>query len=293
MNNDNLLIIESLPEGVAGCVCYWALSGITKLARLKAEAPALGLDPKLLPELPTPLAVLFRTMGELFGNARHLVKPLDEGNGYALMEKGKDARGKPVFTTIWSCKLVTGNVLEFDGDIPAGDQEDLEACFGQGLVCLNTDDIGTGWLASTIMPLLGAVRLRPSGGFYFVPARGVPTIKAIRKLLEKTSTNIVGTITAMRTDKDGLEAVMYSFKEECTKYTEELSTEIEGWANAVGQARKVRKSTMQIRLDDACRFEVKIDEIEGILGVKLDFMRVKIDTLKARIAQAMLVADAD
>jgi hypothetical protein len=280
--NGKSIVVTEAHQG-AGGVTYWSLADTTDSSRLEQEWVARGLDPELLPDLPGPEVALRRAAKDQVRPHR-LVRRLPDG-GWAIvdelvgnadqealdyrvgLEVHLDAIGRPRFDNL------TGNE-----PIAA----EVQAAFDASLKSLSTEDIA-GWLVKRVYAA-GAVALRPTGGFYYVPPTTLPGWQQVAAAVCAASDNAVYDIPAMRTDSV-VRAVLDGLQAEMGAYAAKLEEQVA--AGTMGE------QALRSRAADCERQLAKLEQYDSILGSGLDAIRQRMDDLKAAVVSAVMQAEAD
>lgn len=297
MQRPNIVTVEACNE--AGATTWWSLSGEVDEAKLHAAWSARTLDPKLLPKATSPHAAL-RSACMVEGKRRRLVRPLGGGQtGYAIVDEQPsvektdplrhrllatvtlNAIGRPVFSDPEEVVPATADdrtrLIESARQIPAR----VTAAYEHALDVLDHDVIG-GWLP-TLVYAANAVRLRESGGIYFVPRAGLDFWRLAAAALSEVSSNVVYEIPALHT-ASAVAAVLDALTAEATARTSAAFETIAGGERGARGLRSIET--------DATALLAKLAGYEELLGDKLTAIRARAEEARAAAAAAVLVAEA-
>lgn len=280
LENPNGLVAvdEHVPR--AGAIVWWRLSGDVYDEELRAEWNARGLEEKLLPSSPGKPTALARAMGEQAtarGSDRVLARPMaDRGAKALVVEHASD--GDLAYHVALRATVNGADDPTFDPPDHAAIPEIMRA-YHRNLGALTADDVGT-WLVA----YCDGVRLRDTGGVYFVPEGRREEWGRMVTAIHAASAHRVNGVPALRAE-DAVASILDALSEESQKIAADLNAEIgEGGMTK----RKARKRIE--RCEDA---EAKLARYEVLLGVKADGLRGKLEELRAALAVVMLQEDAD
>lgn len=285
-------VTDSLPEGTAGAIVLWRLQGDTNYDALKAAFVGQGLDEKLLPSLPSD-EVAFRRAVKAQEEKRVLVRKLPTGYGYALVHEqaavlpeadvGEDYQPLNYVVTL-TIKLIQGGLMFSHPDLPVC--AEVFAAFNANRARIESNDTAN-WLCEMVRHVK-AVGLRDTGGVYFIPRETLPVWRKIVAALRTASATYVAEIQALKS-KDAVDAILDSLEREADTFLGTLEEELkEAAATPDGMGvRAIRTRTAKCEASAA-----KLDTYEQLLGVKLDKVRARTEALKANLAAAALIAQA-
>jgi hypothetical protein len=278
MEGSKVIVVPALPQDVAGAVTFWRLAGSVDHARLEGEWRARGLDPRLLPSLPTPAVALHRAIEER-REERRLVRPLPKRAGWAIVAeraRGEDDLAYHVETRARLDDVGRLVVEPADSD----DARVLAAQFDTHLRTLSFGDVG-GWLARRVYALR-ATALRATGGVYFVPRPSVEEWTLTGQALAAASGCFVHQIPALRTS-EAVEAILEAVAQETQAEAKRMEEQI---ADLGGRG-------LRARLDECEAVEAKVTFYEDLLGRKATDLHDRLEHLKASIAAALLASSGD
>lgn len=267
------VVITEDSEHAGACV-WWELAGEAPALALREALVDLGVSETLWPRAITAESAFRRAM-LVFQNASTLVRPMAHG-AYAVLPRERDSSDRPRFVTAWTARLNEASDLEFtDADPTTCDDVWWE--YSQALQSYGHQDLSA-WLAQCAAHC-SAVRLRSSGGFYFVPRPGLQLWRACVSALEAVSESRSFTIPALAT-RDAVAAVLHALREEAGEVLGAIDEELTG---GTLQARALKSRA------DKCRaLEAKLTEYASLLGNALPDVQTKLESMGARIGAAEL-----
>lgn len=265
----------------AGRVVYWSIHGETNVAALCAAiGDAIPADD--LPAQRTPQAAFSAAVRGLATRHR-LIRPVDKrGGGFAIVDESPSSdEFKPLHHhTTCTVKLV-GN--EFEGIRVSSTPEDhplraqVQAEYERQLDMLNPGEVGA-WLVRLAERTLKGVRLRPSGGFYFIPKATVETWQRVASAVGNLGPETFQ-IPALASS-DVILAVTSAIGREAQEILDGVAADLD--AGTLG-ARALTN-----REDDLKTMEGKLRLYEELLGVSLTGLRDKLDEVQANLTAAAL-----
>jgi hypothetical protein len=121
------------------------------------------------------------------------------------------------------------------------------------------------------------------GGIYFVPRFNLKTWERMVAVIRECSSSVVSFIPAMPTD-EALDAITDAISQETVAMMDAVEADITG-GNLGERALKNRA-----KLAEDC--ERKVSQYEALLGRKLTDINGKLESLRERVNQAILSAEA-
>lgn len=298
LGNSKYIAVPSNATDMAGAIVYWRLSGATRRLRLEQTwVEMAGLDPKLLPRQVSPDSAL-RAAVKMLESQHTLVRPLGPGEGWAVVAERvprsptneEDAAElrldvEPAYDPLWLIRLES----ESDGTCwpevrcarSFADLDNKRASVEKTVreyytaVLGEAADIST-WLVQ-LAKLCNAVRLRDTGGIYFVPRDKLPTWKAFAGAVRSATSHVFFEIPALATD-EAVRAILDAVMAEA---------EAEIAAMEIG-ATDLGKRGATNRVARAQRAIDKTAEYEALLGVSLETVRDRMMNLQATLAEIIL-----
>jgi hypothetical protein len=299
------VVVVADAGNVAGRVVYWRLAGTVEHEVLVDAWAEADLDLALLPSPPSPLHSLRRTMAVLTGTRskrRLLVRPLGRGvDGFALVHEAADGRdlehatiltasisderteaGTPILDVRPGPAL---NIIDLDaaGWANGGVQRDVQRQFG--VACMEHDPGATSYWLTNLLPKMNAVSLRDKGGVYFLPRDMIPVWDRMVEVIRSVSDHAIFQLPAMQT-QDAVDAIL----DAVTQEAKTLATSIERELN---DGEELGKRALQTRVRYCDEMRAKLDRYAELLDTKLDDIDARLDSLKANVAQAILMAEAE
>jgi hypothetical protein len=275
------LVVVPDAGDAAGAIVWWRLSGTVNHEILKAAWVAAGLDEDELLSPPSGADALRAAVNGQ--RARHvLARPLPTGDGWAIVRESADAAANDL---AWATGLKVlrdeADALRFEpADHPAAEQ--IATDYAAALQAHASGTFGA-WLAVQARRL-GAVGLRESGGVYFLP-RDVTAAWAQRTaVLKGISSHVFATVPAMRTE-DAVSAVLDALEQEAGGEAAELEAEV--------MAGGMSPRKLSGRAEKAEAMLAKVERYGRTLGAAMPALVARLEQLKATIAAAALVAQAE
>lgn len=275
MNDTKVIAVPELPQDAAGAIAFWRLTGAISHAKLMGMWLDDGLDERLLPELPSPTVALHRAMEQL-QERRRLIRPLGRGAGWAVVQeqpKGDDDLGYNL--TVRAKLDAVGHLVIEPEDSPLKGQ--IVEQFNYQMGTLTQSDVSS-WLC-TLVNKLSAVPLRETGGVYFIPRGQVAVWKRMAAVLEGASGCVVHEIPALQS-ADAVAAILDALAHESAGMAKTMKEDIQ----------KLGERGLKARMTECEAYEVKIEMYEKLLGQHQQALHDRLQSLKAAIATAILVA---
>jgi len=278
---------ETKGAAIAGRTAWWDLRGPVGLDRVHDVLTAAGVPEDKLPGAPTVAPRLFRAC-EAVADRDQMVRPVKSGTfrgGYALMTEGQDANGFPKGGTALAVRASRDDqgvlTLEFS-DAAHPKAKALAAEFTRAGEMLTGTDISA-WLATTLVPLCLAVRLRQSGGFYFIPApRCALWLAAVEAIASVTGCEFYD--LPVHTQATAIRAAVKAIQNEAEEGFAKVAKSLQDGTGRRGLRSREREMEA---------LAAKLAEYEAVLGVTLDSVKAKAKLAKNNVAQALLEDDED
>lgn len=263
----------------AGLVTWWQLSGITSWEHLRDGWLQAGLPEEQLPPTVGMVTGLRRALRQ-FEGARTLIRPIDR-SGYSVVDETSDAAAKALDYSTRFSAWIEDDVLCTRG-LDSTERMHLLGRVMAELQVLDPSDVSS-WLVGLVRGAQ-AVRLRDSGGVYFVPEHSAALWSQIGDVLRLVSGHRVHELPTLRTGK-AVEAILDALTVEAEQASRELAEELD-----TGDLKARALRTRANRCDEMA---AKLRSYESLLGVQLDAMRAKVDELNGRVAAAILTAESE
>lgn len=269
-------VTEHVPR--AGTILMWTLSGATDREAMRDAFAAHGVDEDLLPSPPTPATALRRAAGELRDRNR-IVHAIGRGAGYALVDVIKQQGTDPSYELRAKATLDQVGRLVVEGGTPDM-QKELRTAFNKHEEQLSTEDVSA-WLTYVSKKTLDGVAMRGGGGVYFVPHAKLPELDTIVEALRACSTHSIYRIPAMAGD-DAVQAILDAVEAEATAEATDIETAL--------AEQKYGARGLETRINRTDEVEQKVARYEALLGVKVEALRARLDTLRQNLTVAMIKA---
>ena len=264
-----------------GVVVFWTLAEFTDLARLRAAWRAVGLG-DAVPEPRASVSVLRDALAEVFGGSRHLVRPLANRTGFAVV---KEARGadENQYAPLMSAKVFGDAMPVYAGDVAKSDE--VHAAYSRHVGRVTAQQM-SGSLVK-VLYALGATRLRPSGGVYWLPGDRAEAWAAAAAGFEAAADGGRSVSYAIRHDLDAgsVAAVRDAIVQEVSAEAARISQDI--------LSGDLGDRAVEARKREALALKRKVGEYERLLGVGLAHLRDVLDRVDQADATASLLLAAD
>lgn len=278
-NQSSVMAVSDLKT--AGAITYWTCVNATDVSTLEENWIAAGLKTRDLPTLPRPASALSRAV-HAQTERRLFPRILDDG-GWALVRE--EVAGHEYLPIIHVHLNAVGG-LRFsqpDGSpvpITCPECDHIEFDFQHALATLPASEFGA-WLANMVAGVDG-LKLRPTGGFYFIPRGGMERWAAIAQAVMASAAHTIFRIPALQV-ADVCQAVMASMAAEVAEEASKLEKDLD---NPDLGARALRGRAGKCR-DTANR----VERFENLLGTSMESLREKLLTLQARLTEAALAQE--
>ena len=260
---------------IGGAVSFWSLSEYTSQATLKQGLESLGLA-KFVPAERTNTAVLFEALGILFPTNKHIIRPLEDRDGFVVVE---EARGKHdnTYKTELSARIDDQDnisITPWTFAIQAAINEQFEKQRGLLRATAVTS------VLTTYIGSLGGTRLRPNGAIYWLADGKLGQWQSVARVVEAASAGGKSAVYLIRhqMDADAIRAVRDAIVAEVTVASAKIKEDIEG---GLGER------ALEHRKEQALELREKIVEYEQLLGIGLQSLR---DTIEEATQSATLAA---
>ena len=139
------------------------------------------------------------------------------------------------------------------------------------------------WLCK-VLDSLGAIALRDSGGFYFLPSDKTEDWRKVTSALKSCSSHTVHAVPAMRST-EAVDAILGAITNATNAACEKIEESIQG----AGLGRRALES----RQRETVAILERVVKYEELLGLKLDALREATSNVRAGVAAAMLNLGTD
>ena len=282
MRAEELTVVQDL-SGPAGLVTWWRLSGTIDLSRLVAVWALESLPDAELPSKPTWPTALRRALAAEYEQPHTLVRTLPAG-GYAIVDElfeDADERKAPKLQTRFRAWLDKEQNLVVRPPLTDAGIGNLRNQMNAKRNLLDATDVST-WLVQRAA-LVKAVKLRDTGGIYFVPETHAADWRSFAKVLHEISDSRIFMLPAVKST-EAVEAVIDALRKEAQQASDVLAHELEH-GDLGGRALKSRS-----RLCDD--MAAKLRAYEQLLDVKLDALKLSFEELDGRVAAAILAQES-
>lgn len=282
--------VIALPQGLAGnstgAVVWWELTGNISHPALVRAWEAEGLDPTLLPELPSAKVALTRAVDDLAKESTARKKHRVSDANWLVYDVVAKEGEKAEFIEIFDASLnkdKSGPVVEVREGADPGLSRQVRDRFFVHQSRLEAQDVGT-WLSTKMLSKLQAVSLRNRGGIYFVSRDQVEMFGKIKSALSKVSTHLVFKMDALKSD-EAVEAILHAITTEANTQAEEIEKVLD--AGGVGaRAYKTQREKAEEMI-------AKVEAYEKLLDKNLEGFRERLGDLAASSMEAAMAADAE
>lgn len=268
-------VIAVADAKMAGAIVWWRLTGHLNLDKLAAAWAAAGLDVKLLPGSPSPVAAMHRAAEEQSGK-RRLIRPLQGTRGWAVVDETvKD--DKLEYQQLCTVRLNETQLLiePHDSELAPKIQDRFD--YYQRTLTINDS---SGWITS-LARHLKAVSLRETGGVYFIPETAVDDFRKMAGVIAEVCDHVIYEVPALQTDK-AVTAILDAVLREADQEVSMMETELD--------TGDLKERALNNRLGKTQTITEKIEVYETLLGKSLDGMRDRLEALKAQITMAALAS---
>jgi hypothetical protein len=263
--------LVAVPEHVpqAGAIIWWRLSGDVTIEEVRAEWSARGLPEGLLPTPPGPQAALTRAVNE--HRTQHtLARPLGNRSGRALVHE-RVVSDELDYQTGVKVTLDALGRPRFDPAVhPLVDP--ISRSYAKHLDQLSTHDVGA-WLVKLVVACDG-IRLKDTGGVYFVPHVRLAAWRTMVQAIHATSAHRVNEVPALRAE-DAVASILDALTAEAEAVAAELEQDLLEDLSAKKAGNRVARCEQT---------EAKVARYEALLGVKAAGLHERLDGLRAQLA---------
>lgn len=253
----------------AGAMTYWSLGPQTDPAMLQNGLSRLGLL-DYNPPPRTPLMSLKAALAELFAKPEELIRPLKcrETNGYTVVVETKGEFENSYSREVNACvDKDTGDVSVTAGD---ADRYELQRLTNHYRRMLPAASVSA--MLTDLIPQLGGITLKASGGLYFIPEQHVGRWMDIIQVVaaaavEPTSNDL--SVVPLEMNEMTLRDIKRSICREIEGDAERLRKDIA--ENSLGDAALLNRAVRASQLRDRIRqYETILGEALGVCHQNLD-----------------------
>lgn len=278
----SLVVVPDADKGTAGLITWWKLVDSDAERLRKRWTQDVGWSEKFLPDPPTAGVALRRALKLLYENATTRVQTCPGGT-YAIVnvsyEDDDDKRKNPVFETSFK-------VWQHDGELHYSNCDDTKRrtiwkAYQTEFQCLSSRDLSS-WLVG-LADQAGAVRLRESGGIYFIPSTHVSWWESVSSAVEAASANnCVYAVPALKTES-AVRAILSALETEARAAVDQMQADLD--------ERGAGKRALASRREACAALVAKVSSYEQLLGKKLTDLTGLIRRMDSKIAEVMLAED--
>lgn len=274
-------VIAVTDADTAGCIIWWRLEGELALGELQAAWAAAGLDEKLLPKNPSPAECLSRSV-RTFQDKRRLARPLGRGKGWALVAEMLTASNDLRYHTVVKAYLDDDKIMQvIEGSEEMKDR--LAASFQHHQATLLSADVSI-WLSNVLVPKLEAIKLRDTGGVYFIPRQHVETLRKWVEILRSISGHVVYEVPALQSD-EAVEAILAALMAEADHEIGAMETELD--------TEELGKRAVKTREAKCEALRAKLETYAELLGVSMSQTNERIEGVQAALVEAAMADTGD
>lgn len=264
---------------IAGAVTYWTLAEFSDAQKLSEGLEAIGLGP-YAPIRPTPLVAVKRALTETFTKRRHLIRPLDNDK-YAVVSEEKRGPNDLDYEVIFRVHADRTDNLSFDKpDHPAVPA--FEEAYHRQRKQVPAGAVGSALAA--IAHILGGVRLRESGGVFWIPSgEALDKWEAVAGVITSAANEGRAVVYRLRTaiDDSTVEAVSDAITRDVEDSIEDIRKKLKD---------QERYSSFEKRKSEAVALDARVARYESILGKTLDALRKQAKDAENEASLAALAA---
>lgn len=274
-------LIAVVDAETAGAIVWWRLSGQLPLEDLAIAWHAAGLDPALLPKRPTPTESLARAMRE-HQSARVLARPLGGRRGWALVQETPSDSDLD-YDTICTARVIADDNVAVNSDAPDELVHRVQDSYLHYRGTYTTADIST-WISAKLIGQVEAIKLRETGGIYFVPRGHVELFRRWVSVLGSVSDHVVYEVPALKSE-EAVEAILAALMTEADDEVEGMEDELD--------CEELGKRALKTRERRCEALRSKLQTYEELLGRSLDAMQERVEALQGTVVASILALDAE
>lgn len=265
-----------------GSVIYWSLAPYFDRQRLLTAWRPMGLESDV-PEQRPAVACLRDALQEVFAGAKVLIRPLAAKTGFSVVNENRGEDGNTYSTVLTAKTYGESSAPIFSGNLAKIDE--VNASYQQ-----HFGRITSGQMAGVLVRVLqrlGATRLRPTGGVYWLPGSRLGEWEAAMAGVEYAADGGKATGYVIRHNLDAgsvraiHDALILEVNTEAARLTEEI------------QSGDLGERAIKSRKQEAAQLREKVAEYEKLLGVGLEQLQATLDRVEQTNAVAALLLAAN
>lgn len=237
-----------------------------------------------IPALPSDEIALKRALRTHVKGRRTLLRTLP-GHVYAIVDEEIPIQGDDVLDPEYDVRFkawVEDEDAQFDRELDKTFQDNLVELYEKLRFAYTEHDLSK-WFVRVIEEVQ-SIRLRDTGGIYFIPQQTADRWRAFRELVHKHCESRILTVPAMRAE-DAVEAVLDALNSDAESQMAKIWEELE--------VRDLGKRALKTRQDRCSVLAKKLRTYENLLGVKLSALRGQLVDVDAAIVDTILMAEGD
>jgi hypothetical protein len=275
VNKDVMAVVDGKE---AGAMVWWDLSGGADPTALKLAWEAEGLDVAWIPEPPAPQVALRRAV-HLMREKHRIPRPLEGRKGWSLVKETATGDRLDYSQNVTVTVDPTGQlkIEPPDHDLAGIIRSTYQGCT-ETLDNTDLSELLIGFTSSLL-----ALALRERGGFYFLPPAKVETFRAAARALKRATGITCYEVPAMRSD-GAVAAILAGITSEVLQKVGDLTATLDQ-----GEAGE---RALQTKVKSCQRTEEKLTVYEELLGKSLDHLHQQLELTRARLTEAVLLAES-
>lgn len=273
------LIAVSSMNGV-GAIVFWRLSGLVNYPAFVSAWIGAGRDPDELPPAPTSAVALRAALTDLEG-PHTLARAMPTRGEWAVVDE-RVVGGQLEYTTALTvCVHPNGSIrTTYAEDDDSGRSEKLIAAYKHFSRHLSPAMMGS-WLVAQVEKC-GGVRLKDTGGVYFIPRWRLAAWQRLATAVMGVSSHEMLEIPAM-SSAEATAAVTAALVAESAAALDSVQAQIDGGA--------LGSRALETRVWECGLVAAKLRTYEVNLGIQLESLRDRAEALQVQISVAVLAAE--
>ena len=269
-------------DAVGGVITFWSL---TDFSSREAVIQGFGRADlaQFVPEEQEAVTILKDALTEVMGGRSTLIRPLAKRSGWAVVGEARGQEKNDYQHLARAEVTANGSVLVVptSSDWTAEQTNAVYAEFAKyrGMVPAQR-------LASSLVNIaysLGGIRLRPTGGIYFIPPGKVDRWKEAAAAVEAAGKNSLY-LLSQELNPDTVRAVRDALQTEVEAASKRLHEEI--------LSGDLGERALATRVAEVGELRTKVESYEQILGVGLEALRKQVDSVGSLHLTGTLMAGA-